>query len=262
MDSQEDIKKNMNKSVSLTLDLLNCMAKSSTPLRLNQIASELDAAQSTILRYLNSLIYEGYAFQYSDTEKYALTWKIGKLSDNIKLNMPLRTLANDLITELASKLDLGVGLITEIDMECIYLDCIFEPTQIEQNLIRIGKMTPMYASGSGKILLSNYNDGQLENFFEKKTFEKLTENTISNREELLEELSNVREQGYAIDDEEVEDNLRCISVPILDYNNETIAALSAFGPTFKYTKEELVREIYPLLAETAREISKRLGADL
>lgn len=256
----DDVKdKNMNKSVSILMDLLLYMSKSNIPLRLSDISNGINTNQATTLRYINALIKEGYAYQDKTTQRYGLTWKISTFSDYIQAYSSISTLSRDIISELTNKLNFGIALVIEQNMESVYLDCIYKYDQIGFNLIRIGKRTPMHSSGSGKLFLSEYTDTKLDYFINEKKLTKLTERTITTKEGLVKELDEIRYNGYSIDDEECETNLRCASVPIFDYQDKIIAAISSFGSTSNFTFEVIKNDVLPTIKEAASEISFRLG---
>ena len=251
--------KNMNKSVSTLMLLLHYMSKSNIALRLSDISNGINTPQATTLRYINTLINEGYAYQDKTTQRYGLTWKICAFSDYIQSYSNISTLSRDIITDLTNKLSFGIALVIERNMESIYLDCIYKHDEMGSNLVRIGKQTPLHSSGSGKLFLSEYSETKLNYFINEKKLTKLTERTITTKEELLIELNKIRNNGYAIDDEECEINFRCASVPIFNYQDRIIAAISSFGSVSNFTNEVINNEVFPILKEAAYEISFRLG---
>ena len=84
---------------------------------------------------------------------------------------------------------------------------------------------------------------------------------ITDRAKLDEHLKEVQAQGYAIDDEEYDEGIRCVGVPIRDYTRRVIAALSISGPSYRFTDERLQDELIPLATTCGTELSKRLGFD-
>ena len=253
--------KNSNQSVVKLLQLMTCLSESRTTLRLQEIAGNVRMPQATVLRYLNSLIQEGYAYQDSLSGRYALTWKISNIGERVRMHMNLRAISGDIVNTLASEIDFGICLVIEQEMECFYLDCIYEPTSIGFSLVRIGKQTPMHASGSGKVLLSAYSDGELEDLIAKKGLPRLTEKTITTKRQLIQELEEIRQRGYALDDEECEPGLRCVSVPIYGEKRKIIAAISAFGAAGEITETSISDHILPKLKVAANQISFRCGAE-
>ncbi|MGE4486168.1 MAG: IclR family transcriptional regulator [Oscillospiraceae bacterium] len=248
-----------NQFVTKLLQLITNLAESRTPMRLQEIASGAGMPQATALRYLNALIQEGYVFQDMVSGRYALTWRICSLGDLVRTHSSLRTLSGGIVNELSAKLTLGICLVVEHDMECMYLDCVYEPAAMGQSLQRIGKQTPLHSTGSGKILLTGYSEADIDRLIAQKKLTALTARTITTKNALLKEITRVKEQGYALDDEECEEGLRCVSVPIWDYSGKVSAAISAFGSADKVTDSYIQECILPTMKTAASEISFRIG---
>jgi len=101
----------------------------------------------------------------------------------------------------------------------------------------------------------------LENaeIIEKVGLSKLTKNTITDPDALMEEIEHVRAVGYGIDNEECEEGHKCVSVPLYDYSGSVAAAVSVFDDAERLTQERIEKDILPVLLETARKISYRMG---
>lgn len=251
-----------NQSVSKILQLLSFLADSRSPLRLVEIAEGVGMPQATVLRYLNAFIEEGFAYQEDLSGRYALTWKVQEIGDQVKNRLSLRTLSGDIINGLYESLALGICLVTEQNMQCMYLDCLYEPSLREASLLWIGKRAPLHATGSGKLLLSRHTEGEIEAFIQSEGLPALTGKTITKREDLLKELEQVRRQGYAIDDEECEPGLRCVSAPVYGYTGTVIAAVSAFGPAERLTSDYIQHSVLPVLRRGVDQISFRAGGEV
>lgn len=241
------------------LRILECIAHNRMPVRLQDLAEQANMSQSTVLRYLNALLSANYVYQEEDTLRYALTWKICGLGQNLNTYSSLRNIASPYVNKLSAELNLGSCLVIDHDFECMYLDCIDVPTRLTHTLQRIGKCAPLHTTGSGKVLLASYNDVKVDEYINTKGLSKVTDYTITSREDLFSELDRVRAQGYGIDEEECEVGLRCISTPLYRYDGNVAAALSVFGSTSTLTHERINSEVYPLLKSTAITISLRLG---
>ena len=251
--------KSSNQMVSKLMLLLDVMAESRVPMRLQEIAERLEMPPATVLRYLNALAFEGYVYQDTISDRYALTWKIFDIGERVHARMNLRTISQDIITTLTEKLAFGICLVVEHDMECMYLDCVYEQTDDGISLVRIGKQTPLNASSSGKILLTGYTETELKKLVETRGLPSLTARTITDYEALVNEIERVKKRGYALDDEECEEGLRCVAVPIYGYLDKPMAAISAFGPVEKLTDEVISDHVLPLLREAAGRIGFRIG---
>lgn len=250
-----------NQTIVKVLQILSYLAESKSPVRLQDIAEDNGMSQATVLRYLQTLLSEGYIYQDSRSKMYSMTWKITELGSLVRDHVSLRTLSNDVVMKLSEELSLGICLVIEHDMECMYLDCIYEPREMGFSVMRIGKQTPLNAASSGKIILSQYTDDMLDELIRSKGLIKLTDNTITTKTQLARELKKVREQGYAVDDEECEEGLRCIAAPIFGYDGRIIAAVSAFGSIDKLTVSHMTEDVLPILRESAAEITFRTGGD-
>ena len=239
------------------LQIMECMAESRVPMRLQDIAKQVGMIQSTVLRYLYALQNENYIYQEESTSRYALTWRICRLSANLGSLLSLRNITTPFINHLANLLSLGTCLVIEKNHECIYLDCIDNPNSL--TLQRIGKCAPMHATGSGKVLLSQYTNSQLDEYILAKGLEQYTEHTITDPDALREELARVRLQDFAVDNEECEIGLRCISSPLRDYSGKIITSMSIFGNKEDMSDRRIQEEVYPALKKATTKISLHLG---
>ena len=258
--TKESAGKPANQSVTKILQLVAILADSKTPMRLQDITMVANMPQATCLRYLNALISEGYAYQDGDSGRYSLTWGICNLGDKVRSHQSLRTISGDIVNELSVDLGLGICLVVEHEMECMYVDCLYEPTSMGVSLMRIGKQSPLHATSSGKVLLTEYTDAALDKLIEEKGLMALTSRTITTKAALMKELGKVKRNGFALDDEECEAGLRCVAVPIYDFSGRAVAAVSAFGSATRVTDDCIQNEILPALYAAAKEMSFRMGS--
>ena len=117
----------------------------------------------------------------------------------------------------------------------------------------------MHATGSGKVLLSQYTNSQLDEYILAKGLEQYTEHTITDPDALREELARVRLQDFAVDNEECEIGLRCISSPLRDYSGKIITSMSIFGNKEDMSDRRIQEEVYPALKKATTKISLHLG---
>ena len=250
---------NSNQSSDKLLQILEALAKERLPVRLQDLSAKVGMSQSTVLRYLNTLQSSNYVYQEESTSRYALTWKICKLSENLNSNLGLRTITSPYITELVNKLNLGVCLVIEQNNECIYLDCVDASPSYQHTFQRIGKRAPMHATGSGKLLLSQRSSSQISDYIALCGLPQFTDHTITTAEALLKKLEEVRQTQVGMDEQECELGLICVSMPLYAYSGTMIAALSVFGNMDRMSRERIDNEILPALKEATTAISHHLG---
>lgn len=239
---------------------MECLAANKSPMRLIDLANALNMNQPTVLRYLNALKQGGYVFQDESSSRYFFTWKICKISDQIMSRMGLRDIAAPFLQDLSHRLNVGSCIVqAQNNNQALYLDVVDNPSDINRTLKRIGKGAPMYTTGSGKLLLSFMSESQLASYVESVEFVPLTQYTICDKERLLRDIFEIRTRGYALDNEECELGIRCISMPVYDYTGHPLAALSVFSSSIIFTDDYLKENIIPALSAAAKEISWRLG---
>ncbi len=256
--------KKANESGSQPIDrlfrIIEYLAANRLPQRMAEIAAGLDMPQPTVLRYLRTLCAQGYVYHDEITGNYALTWKICRLGDSVKVNLALRGMASPFLNDLANQLEVGACLVTRHDYGTIYLDFVEKPAGDQMNtMLRIGRNAPIHTTGSGKVLMSTLSERQVQEIIDKVGLARLTKKTITEPAELFAELDRVRKCGYGIDDEECEEGHKCVSVPLYDYTGSIAAAISVFDEADLLDDERIREKILPALKEAAAKISFRMG---
>lgn len=248
-----------NLSSDKLLQIIEYMAAKRLPMRLKDIADDLQISQPTVVRYLRTMCNQGYVYHDEYTGHYAMTWKICRLSSSLESNLVLRNMAGGLLSDFANRHNLGVLLAVEREGLLVYLDLVGAPHGTMNTMLRIGKDAPMHSTSSGKILLSNMPAARVQQILDEKGQVRLTGKTITDREELLRELSKIQQQGYALDNEECEIGHRCVAVPLYDYTGTVAAAVSVFDSAERLNDEYIQATALPALRALAKEISFRMG---
>lgn len=241
------------------LVVLEYVVSHQVPVKPAKMAKDLGIPLASLVRYLQSLVNQGYVFRDDEQGEYGATWRVCWLGDMIKSSFTLRNYVSPFLVDLSSSLKMASCLVVEQNGNLIYLDFIDNPNDGIEGLKRIGKDAPIYCTGSGKILLSSLQDRRRNAIIEQLDMSPLTDRTITDKSVLKQELDKVRSQQYAVDDEECEEGYRCISVPLYDYTGQTIAAISLIDQTDHLQDERVEREILPRLRAITKTISQRLG---
>jgi len=247
-----------NQSVEKALQIIETMAQTREPLRLQDIALKVEMPASTTLRFIYTLIKCGYAHQDPNTLRYSLTLKFMHIGSLISSQTSIRDIAHPYLVELSKKCNESVCPAIEQDMEIVYIDVVDGPDGMLKITQRIGKLAPIHSTGIGKLMLLNYDLKQVNQMIALKGLKTLTPNTITTKEELLNELEKVKVQGYALDDEECELGARCLSAGIRDYTGKFVAGISVSGPTTRMTME-YISAIKNIVLDTANKISELLA---
>jgi IclR family acetate operon transcriptional repressor len=123
----------------------------------------------------------------------------------------------------------------------------------------MGRGYPAHATSLGKVLLSDLGEDDVRTILGAHGMASYTRTTTTDVDRLLAELADIREQGYAVDDEEYDEGLRCVGAPIRDHTGRVVAALGIGGPVTRVTPER-VDELARLVIDAADGLSRRLGA--
>lgn len=248
----------VNNSLQKALQIIEFMAESKGPLRLQDIAAGVGYPASTVIRFLNTLMKYGYVNQDKDTLKYSLSFKFCKIANQISSQLSIRDIIKPYLLELSNKCEESACLAIEENMMALYIDSVEGPDSILKTTQRIGKSAPLHSTGVGKILLLNYSNEELDTLIAQKGLLQLTKHTITTKEALLAELDKTRKRGYAIDDEECEIGARCIAAPVKDYTGKIIASISVSGPVSRMTMHK-IDYIAKTIMSYSDKISRELG---
>jgi DNA-binding IclR family transcriptional regulator len=254
-------KEQSSQSTEKVLLILEYLTQNRLPVRLQDVSDQLNIPQPTLLRYFNALIKDDYIYQDEDTKRYAMTWKVCKFGYLLRSNMGIRNVVGPYLSKLSNKLNLSACVVALEGYESVYVDLVEGFDGMSNNLLRIGKRAPLHSTGSGKVMLSTFSDYEFDKYVKEKGLIKLTENTITDKERLREELNKIKINRYAQDKEECEPSLQCISVPVYDYTNSVIVAISVFGHVSKTSDEYMKGEVLSELFRVSKEISHKFGCD-
>lgn len=247
-----------NQSVEKALRIIEFLAQCESPLSLQEISAQVGMPASTALRLLNTLYINGYVNQDPVTYRYSLSLKFTWIGGLVSSHISVSGLANKALIELSKKCNESTNIAVIQHHNVVYIDVIERPGGVLQAMQQVGMRLPMHCDAIGKIFLSQYTPEQLDDYMQKIGLTVFTSNTIAARKDLDAELQNIREQGYAIDNEEHETGLRSIAAPIRDYTNNVIAGISVSGPSTRISLEQI--EFFKnIVMETALKISRRFA---
>ncbi|MCX8083688.1 MAG: IclR family transcriptional regulator [Calditerrivibrio sp.] len=223
-----------------------------------ELSKLLGLHKNNVFRLLATLEARGYIEQNKATENYRLGIEIFDLGQKYLNKLGLLKLARPFMEKIVSEINESVYIGILKDGAVVYLD-IVEASQTIRVVSRVGKDAPAYCTAIGKIQLAYASEEELNKMYMGARLKKYTDKTITSLPELKKHLKVVAENDYAIDDEEFEESVRNVGVPIKNYEGVSVAAISATGPVCRMTPEKIEKEVLPVLKKYAREISKRLG---
>lgn len=227
------------------------------PQRLRDIADGLQMNVSTVSRFLSSLVDRGYILHDPDTLRYCLSTRFSNIASKINTNDLLCRAALPVMKEISKTVNESVCLAIEQNAEVEYIGVVPAADQMLQIMQRIGKRAPMHCTGIGKLLLCNHSDKGIRNILREKGMPVFTQHTHANEDSLLQELEEIKRQGYAYDNEECEIGARCIALPLKDRFGKIVAGISITGPIFRLT-DERITEILPYFSQQIEMLSQKI----
>jgi len=222
---------------------------------LSEIAEHIGASVSTAHRYLQTIERLGHVTK-NDRGNYHLGPGILGLAGRYLEQINLPQLALPFMQDLAKEMQETVHLAVPSGDEVTYIAKAIGPKSISM-AAQIGSRMPMYSTSLGKAMMAYFTQERIEAVL-SSSLEKRTQNTITSPETLRKDLEKTRERGYAIDDVENEEGVRCIGAPIFNYQKELLGAISVSGPVDRVTMD-FIKENHVLLTDAALKISRRMG---
>jgi DNA-binding IclR family transcriptional regulator len=244
--------------VSLILEMVG---QTSQGMSIRDLSAGLNLPKGTIHRLLSSLSFFGYIRQDPETKIYFLGLKLMDLNAQLSNQLDFRKVAEPILRDLAEKTKQTAHLVILDRDAVVYIDKIEtqQPAGGLKMASRVGSRNPAHSSAVGKVLLSFFQEEALEDFLQRKGLPRRTANTITDPDAFREHLKIVRSHGYAMDDEENEQGIRCVGAPIFDGKGRPVAAISVSGSVFQVTKKAVHDVIKGEVMAAAAEISRRLG---
>ena len=244
-------------SVTRAMALLNALSYFAQGLTLSELAKKVGLANSTAHRLLTTLQNERYV--RFDAERSA--WLVGvqafRVGSTFIRSRDVVAIARPFMRLLMQREGETVSLAVEDRGEIVYLSQV-ETQQMMRAICGPGGRASMHCSGIGKALMAAYPQEQLRQIMADLNFDRQTSRTLTTPQEFARELKKIRDQGYAVDDEEVAVGLRCVAAAIYDENSFPLAGVSLSGPTARIPRDR-VAGLGKIVRAVADDITRELG---
>lgn len=223
----------------------------------SEVAAEIDVHKSTAFRLLGALEARGLVEQAGERGKYRLGFGIVRLAGAVTGRIDITQQGRPVCERLAEEIGETVNIAVMQKHYAINLYQVRGPGAVSA-YNWVGQLTPLHATSSGKILLAHLPAKERAALLADAGLKKVTPHTLTAKAKLERNLAEARELGYAWTLEELEIGLHAMAAPVRNRDGEVIAALSASGPSYRFT-EERMHELAPVLLKGAEEISHRMG---
>jgi len=229
----------------------------SGPYRFSEIESLTGLPKGTLHRLLNELCDERLVSFEEKTNLYRAGFRVLEIANYVWSRSDIRSLANDQLLGLGALTNETVQLAVHADTQMVIIDHVESQESVRLS-ISVGTQVPVYCTSLGKVMLAWCSQLQQDEILSRISFARLTANTITDIDDLRQELTEISNRGFAIDSEEQFAGSGSIAAPIVDHTGRAVASVSITAPTFRVSVEQMRQWREPLIASAAA-ISRRLA---
>ena len=242
-------------SVDRALDLLEALSASEGEVSITSLANRTSLHVSTVHRLLTTLLRRGYVRQNPETSRYYTGAKLATLAEGRSRFNELRHRARPILRTLTDQTRETSNLVVLDDVMAVYIETVPSP-HVVRMFTTIGNRVPLHATGAGKALLSWLPGDRRDTLIDRSELRAHTARTITERPSLRRALEEIRERGYAVDDEEYDEGVRCVAVAVGPVGSP-LAAISVSAPASRMTRQRC-GELAPLLRRAANELAEAM----
>lgn len=253
---QQNRDSNKSSTTFRAFRVLEAVAQSVDPISATEVAAFIDADKSTAYRMLSTLVDTGYIIRDEPSKRYRLSYKVISLTRNLLADNPISQMIQQAMLSLSSVTHETIHYAVLEGSKTILVSKV-KGRQLVSVDFQLGDQARLYCTSVGKAILAFQDDSFIEKII-GEGLPQITQQTITDPMEFRKELQQIRTKGFAIDEREMADDMRCVAVPIFEYGGRVSKGLSISGPITRFSLEKL-EELRKPMQKTAREVSEKLG---
>lgn len=242
-------------SVQKAISILKAFTITEPELGVNELSRRVGLHKSTVSRLLYTLEQGGLIERSPETGKCHLGVGLIGLAGLVLSHSDVRRAARVHLRWLAEVTDETINLAVLDGQEAMNVEHL-AGSRLVKNIGWVGRHSSLHCTSTGKVLLANMPENLIERHI-AKPLQPHTRFTITDPAQLRETLAKVRQEGYAVGQEELEEGLNAVAAPVWDDQGRVVAAVSVSGPSYRVSPEKL-----PELAELVKEGGRRISAQL
>ena len=239
-----------------TLQILDLLAQADTDLGPSELGTALSLHRSTTHRLLQVLERHQFIRKSTVEGKYALGMKLFQLGCRVVAHVDLASRANPYLRQLVEATGETAHICVLNGTEMVSIANVEGPWTL-RTPATIGRRTQLHCTAVGKAYMAHMPEAEQRDLLSRLTLPRFTKRTLVTRATLASELQRVRERGWAMDNEEIEEGLRCLGAAVHNHSGAVVAAISVAGPVFRVTKQRL-----PGLVRSVISIAQALSRDI
>jgi IclR family transcriptional regulator, pca regulon regulatory protein len=242
-------------SLERGLSVIRAFGAETPELTLSEVARETGLTRAATRRFLHTLADLGYV--RADGRRFRLTPRVLELGYAFLSSLTLPEVAEPHLERLVAEIHESSS-VSVLDGDDIVYVARVPTARIMRVSINLGTRFPAYATSMGRVMLADLPEADLDAYLARVELRRLSPRTVTDEDALRAELARVREQGWALVDQELEEGLRSIAAPIRDRGGEVVAAVNVSAHASRTSKEAMRRSLLPPLLRTAEQIEAEL----
>jgi len=222
---------------------------------LSEIGVELGLSPATVFRITGVLEEAGYVRKDEGSRRFALTKKLLLLARPQHEGRSLVESALPAMREVLRQTGETVQLCTLAEMECVIIEQLPSLHPFKY-IVDIGSRPPVHCCAPGKAMIAHLQEAERQELVRRVKFTGFTPQSITTRRGFMEEMTNVRRDGFAVDRAEHFEGIHCVAAPVLDRTGHAVAALTIAGPSARIAAERFV-ELGEIMKRAVRDVEHR-----
>jgi len=244
------------RSVERAADLLEVLMSAETPVSLTELSQTVNLHPSTTHRLLATLDKRKFVYQDPNSKLYSPGVKLMYPVPGLRQYYVLVNLVTPILRDIAQATGEGASLAILSGNHAMVVAKAASDRSVDVSL-RNGMLVPLHCTAVGKSILAYVSPADLDRILNAEGMPPSTPNTIVDQEQMRVALTEIRQRGHAIDNEEWETGIRCVAVPVFSSRNDIFGAISVSGPAGRMTAENVAR-IAEIIQVGAKKLSEKL----
>ena len=245
------------KSLHKVLDIIEAVAREGS-IGIRELSARTGFPPATVHRMTSTLVERRYLKQDAVSKRLSLSLQFLELGTRVQQHFSLTAVARPHLENLLTETHESVNLAVQDGDHMAYLDHIRSDHSMLQLFTKPGARVPLYCTGVGKMLLSRWPSSQVEAYLDRTPLTPHTPHTLADRRKLLHELARIRAQGYSVDNQEMEEGVRCVAALIADHRGETAGVVSISGAAMRISPQR-IKFFAKSVIDCSQAISRDLG---
>jgi len=240
-----------------TFAIIELISQNGEGISFTQIVSTLGEPKSTVFRILQTLERNHWVEKKGDL--YSLSYMFIHYGLTTLAKRDIRTRALPYLEKLTAAVKESSHLAVLSGKMSMILEVVESPQHIKP-VSRIGSLLPMHCTSHGKVLLAYGVNAPVREFLAGEVLDRKTEHTITDLDDLQREIDRVRDQGYAMDDLEFFNEVRCLAAPVWGPDRKCIGALGMTATSFSFPSDR-IGEYADIVRSIAGSLSREMGGN-